>query len=574
MKKVFSLLMVLTLVVQLFAGLTVFAADENILFHFDTNYIELTVGETWDAAEHLVNTTGNSTFYTSRTPHGVQASSWQNNPITDKRTMIQADAIGYTTMTASSAVGSKVANILVCVKAVDEDTALKLNKPYILGQQGDTFQLSVLNNTANTAVTWSSGSSADVSVDQTGKVKILTNVRKNVIVTATVGETTLTCSITITHTSNTAISNITHYVTNKNDREQLFHSGYVSATGNYIRLFDVYDASRGWHDQNYSYGETGTQRGIRGAGTNWAILAYRAPYTGTLGIYLNSGLALNSTFGAFKILKSGLTNYEYTTNCTKIYPTDKDYITLADLEKIQVNEVDYCYALPGLTSSTPDNVDKFADGIKVSVNKGEYIYIMVQGNSSTTGLYTKNRGFEFKYDDFNDVKERYIEMPENLNLDVLTNTSGSAAVTATIGAGTVKYYTSNASVATVDETTGAVSVVKAGSCEIYAVADDKVADKCKVTVTDKFTVSGLSDGTVTVTALPGAAEKAVVIAGVKDSTGMLVNAYLGEAKAISTTENTVFTVNGITKGEDEELFVYIWDSVADGMPVHGVTEVK
>ncbi len=439
-------------------------------------------------------------------------------------------------------------------KALEE--GIRLNKEHVTGKQNDVFLLScqAAEGVDVSEVVWESSNTDVATVDANGLVKIvLSNNRNAAVITATAksGEKA-SCNVYVHNNYYDAISTRTHFFDNKNDSEQLLQYMYSDDNG---ATFKHYSQNAGaWLDNGAVTGRVQSFQ-MQGKPGVWATIAYKAPYAGTLGIYYNGGCSVDSDVD-FKIVK----------NSQKVYPVGMDYLEIRQgsddiTEYVYDNNTILC--LPGLTLDNPtEYMDKWAEGLKVEVNAGDYIYLMAKSENSGS-LVNWNRGFEFMYDDYE--TERYIEMPQTVVLK--SRVPADVSVTEMSGEA-VCYYSSDKSVALVDEN-GFIKAAGNGRCNVYAVSDDGMGSSCEVAV-ELFDISKLNDGCITVVANPGSAEKAVVIVVVKDKENRITDIKISEEKTIGTEVPVIFEVKNIVKSAEERAFLYIWDSLK---PVNNITEI-
>ena len=197
-----------------------------------------------------------------------------------------------------------------------------------------------------------------------------------------------------------------------------------------------------------------------------AVLCFRAPYTGNLRIYLRRGFNLNSDACSFKILH----------NQSKIYPVSGEWYSVnyaADKRSIYP---------PLLTDDYENSNSVFPEGVVVQVNAGDTIYIHAKGKSEKdVGLISYNRGFEFRYDEYEPDRYVFLSGQEQMVVDEQFKLKAST------NCDTVHFASSNEDVAAVDSA-GNVFAKNQGSCIISAIGDDIVADYITIRVFRKLSI--------------------------------------------------------------------------------------
>ncbi len=455
--RVFSL----CIIVSMCAGMMcncVFASGTDDIF-LNTDYISLSSGGTY-----TFRTVANGSVTYSSDDTGVAVVS-ANGTVTGV-------GAGTTTVRANCGGAEAVCAVEVTVPETPLASGINIKQPYVIGTQNDTFQLEVevASDIVSSSLTWSTSNSAVATVSNTGLVKIVVNNRQiaTITVQATDGNSntfTDTCHVYVHFSGVEAISTYTHISSDKNDSEQLLQ--YMHTTdGTTFTHYSLLLSGPRWADTGIATGEVRPFL-LKGKESIWAVVAFKAPYTGKLGIYLNGGVA-NSSDSLFKIQH----------NTTKIYPTGtKEYLTV-NSSSSDVTTVGSVLCLPDLTLQNPANyTSEWATGVAVDVQKGDYIYLMAKGG---TGLTTYTRFFEFKYiskTPASVVEKHSVNLsPQSVDLEV----GETATLSANYEGDEIVYTSTDENVATVDES-GLVTITGVGSCKIIATVDGVVADYCNVT---------------------------------------------------------------------------------------------
>lgn len=396
--------------------------------------------------------------------------------LVDSDGVITAVAEGETIIEASD--GRNSAQCTINVKPHIEE-GIRLNERYVIGKSGDSFQLSVeLSDDLNPAdIVWSSSNSNRVSVEQNGLVTVLaTQMSETVYITATLGAYSDTCCVYIASVDDSRMTLGTnkHFTYNANNKNSLFQYMYY-VDGEY----HYYDEISGSGLNSIHKSSESLPNGTVGA-SQWrsqtndidTVVAYMAPYAGTVSLYLRNGFSdASSSVSSFKIMH----------NSERIYPVgDDEYLSLTEVP-LDTYNAGKRYVPPLLSSSTQEyNTGNWntawPDGISVDVQKGDYIYFHMNDSSTGNGLVMYNNGFEIAYDEY------FIDDVSSVSFiqNSITGEIGESIDTQVVYSGNnIEYFSDDESVARVDES-GRITVLSEGQCRIFAVVDDRVADFCSL----------------------------------------------------------------------------------------------
>ena len=531
-------------------------AEPESVFCLDRNYLFLNSTED-SYFLRLVNTTGDEEL--------VWSSSDENVATVTADGVVVPVAAGKTIITVQNQVG----NSDECVVSIRETLTqgIRITTPYIIGEQYQTFRLGIeaAEGVDISNPVWSCDDSNLCNVTSTGLVTILAHSHHKATITVTADGYTDTCDVYITGTRSSnqdSVSSNVHFMTNKNDEEQLLQYMYYNPSNNtFTHYVEKDNDGTAWID--YGKGRITSTQMIGDYTGYQAAVAYRAPYTGTLRVFYNNGAHTNSVAG-IRIMHG----------MTQVYPTNGECIYTDQGEIITVGTR---LIFPTITLSDPTQyATQWATGVPINVKAGDYVYVLsVYANGKENrgnGLISYSRAFEFKYDEYED--EQYVNVEKK---HVYAFTGDSFSANAVVKTGNLTYSSSDSSVASVDAD-GNITANKKGACRIYVMADG-AASYIDVTVVDNFRISGITknaDGTINITveAKPFGSDKATVIAAVYNRNNDVDKAYFAGGTNISTTENTTLEINNILIDDTQYLKVFAWNDLQDLVPIVSGTLVS